>query len=117
MSNRIDACFKQRAAQGHSALIPFITAGDPHPDWTVDIMHALVDAGADLLELGVPFSDPAADGPVIQVASERAIKRGVSLAKVLSTVKSFREKDGDTPVVLMTSFATIEIAVVGPETR
>lgn len=108
MSNRIDACFKQRAAQGHSALIPFITAGDPHPDWTVDIMHALVDAGADLLELGVPFSDPAADGPVIQVASERAIANGVTLSRVLAFVEAFREKDSETPVVLMGYLNPIE---------
>ena len=101
MSNRIDACFERLAESGKTALVPFITAGDPEPDWTVDVMHALVGAGADLLELGVPFSDPAADGPVIQLASERAIEKGVSLKGVLGFVAAFRRKDPDTPVVLM----------------
>jgi tryptophan synthase alpha chain len=101
VSNRIDACFERLAESGRTALVPFITAGDPQPAWTVDIMHALVAAGADLLELGVPFSDPAADGPVIQQASERAIAKGVSLKSVLAFVAQFREKDRDTPVVLM----------------
>ena len=84
---------KHLAVAGRTALIPFITAGDPEPRWTVAIMHALVDAGADLLELGVPFSDPAADGPVIQAASERAISRGVSLSRVLEIVSEFRQQD------------------------
>lgn len=101
MSNRIDACFERLAETGRTALVPFITAGDPEPGWTVDIMHALVGAGADLLELGVPFSDPAADGPVIQLASERAIQKGVSLRGVLEMVGQFREIDPETPVVLM----------------
>jgi tryptophan synthase alpha chain len=78
-----------------------MTAGDPHPDWTVAVMHALVDAGADLIELGVPFSDPMADGTVIQLASERAIEKQVSLHKVMQMVESFRETDSSTPVVLM----------------
>jgi tryptophan synthase alpha chain len=78
-----------------------MTAGDPHPDWTVAAMHALVGAGADLIELGVPFSDPMADGPVIQLASERAIEKQVSLESVLKMVKAFRQKDNTTPVVLM----------------
>jgi len=108
VSNRIDSRFKALSGAGRKALVPFITTGDPDPEWTVGIMHALVAAGADVLELGVPFSDPMADGPVIQVASERAIKRGVNLAKVLSTVKSFREKDADTPVVLMGYLNPIE---------
>ena len=101
MSNRIDRCFKNLAGAGRKALIPFVTVGDPDPDWTVDIMHALVKSGADLIELGVPFSDPAADGPVIQMASERAISRGITLRSVLETVKSFRRQDSDTPIVLM----------------
>lgn len=101
MNNRIDACFVELHRQGRCALIPFITAGDPHPDWTVPIMRALVAAGADVLELGVPFSDPVADGPVIQAASERAIGRGVSLRSVLDTVRQFRRDDAVTPVVLM----------------
>ena len=97
MSARISASFQD----GRCSLIPFITVGDPHADWTVDIMHALVDGGADLLELGVPFSDPMADGPVIQQSSERAIERGITLESVLSTVREFREQDQQTPVILM----------------
>jgi len=101
VNNRIDARFEALAKAGRTALIPFITAGDPDPQWTTAIMHALADAGADLLELGVPFSDPAADGPVIQAASERAIARGVSLQGVLEIVSEFRQQDISTPVVLM----------------
>ena len=101
MSQRISACFDNAKKAGSKVLIPFITAGDPDPDWTVAIMHALVDAGSDLIELGVPFSDPMADGPVIQLASERAIEKNVTLAGVLSMVKVFRQKDVDTPVILM----------------
>ena len=101
MSNRIDSRMEALAAEGRCALIPFITTGDPHPDWTVDIMHALVEGGADLIELGVPFSDPTADGPVIQQSSERAIEEGVSLQSVLDTVSAFRQADQETPVVLM----------------
>ena len=101
MSNRIEQCFAALAAGSRKALVPFITAGDPHPDWTVGIMHELVASGADLLELGIPFSDPMADGPVIQAASERAIQKGVSLNSVLAMVAKFRESDKQTPVVLM----------------
>ena len=108
MSNRIDSRFRALSGEGRTALVPFITTGDPDPQWTVGIMHALVAAGADVLELGVPFSDPMADGPVIQLASERAIRRGVSLTTVLSTVKSFRERDAVTPVVLMGYLNPIE---------
>jgi len=108
MSNRIDRCFEKLAESGRTALIPFITAGDPEPDWTVDIMHALVQSGADLIELGVPFSDPAADGPVIQKSSERAIAKGVSLGCVLDYVRLFRENDADTPLVLMGYLNPIE---------
>ena len=108
MSNRIDRCFAALAEQGRSALIPFITAGDPKSEWTVGIMHALADAGCDLLELGVPFSDPAADGPVIQAASERAIAQGVSLARVLKYVREFRLENRQTPVVLMGYLNPIE---------
>ena len=81
MSNRIDRRFEALAATGRTALIPFVTGGYPEPDWTVPVLHALVAAGADVLELGVPFSDPTADGPVIQVASEHAIARGVSVSR------------------------------------
>ena len=108
MNNRIDIRFEALRGSNRAALIPFITAGDPDPSWTVAIMHALVGAGADLLELGVPFSDPAADGPVIQAASERAIARGVSLKRVLETVAAFRENDDQTPVVLMGYLNPIE---------
>jgi tryptophan synthase alpha chain len=108
VKNRIDARFEALAAAGRKALIPFVTVGDPDPAWTVAVMHALVAGGSDLLELGVPFSDPTADGPVIQQASERAIANGVSLCSVLDTVRSFREQDGDTPVVLMGYLNPIE---------
>jgi tryptophan synthase alpha chain len=101
VKNRIDIRFEALSQESRTALIPFITAGDPDPAWTPAILHALVAAGADLLELGVPFSDPAADGPVIQAASERAISRGVSLRTVLEMVTEFRRRDSRTPVVLM----------------
>jgi tryptophan synthase alpha chain len=87
--------------RGRAALIPFITAGDPHPDQTVAAMHALVRSGADVIELGVPFSDPMADGPVIQHSSERALEHHVSLRDVLAMVARFRSTDKSTPVVLM----------------
>ncbi|MDX2427625.1 MAG: tryptophan synthase subunit alpha [Xanthomonadales bacterium] len=101
MSQRISECFLAAKEDGRKVLIPFITAGDPDPDWNVAVMHALIDAGADLIELGVPFSDPMADGTVIQLASERAIEKGVSLSKVLQMVELFRQTDNQTPVVLM----------------
>ncbi|HEX5127080.1 MAG TPA: tryptophan synthase subunit alpha [Rhodocyclaceae bacterium] len=99
--SRISKRFQRLKAEGRQALIPFITAGDPDLAATVPLMHAMVEAGADIIELGVPFSDPMADGPTIQRASERALKHGVSLRDVLSVVKKFRETDGDTAVVLM----------------
>jgi tryptophan synthase alpha chain len=98
---RIKAVFKRLEAQGRKALIPFITAGDPDPTLTVPLMHALVRAGADIIELGVPFSDPMADGPTIQRASERALAKGVSLRQVLVQVTDFRAGNQQTPVVLM----------------
>jgi tryptophan synthase alpha chain len=97
--SRIAACFA--ALQGKKALIPFITAGDPHPSRTVELMHGLVDGGADIIELGVPFSDPMADGPVIQRASERALVHKVGLRDVLAMVAEFRKTNTTTPVVLM----------------
>ena len=98
---RIDATFAQLRAAGRTALIPYVTAGDPSLPTTVPLMHALTAAGADIIELGVPFSDPMADGPVIQRASERALAQGVSLADVLGVVSEFRRDDSTTPVVLM----------------
>ncbi|NMT63727.1 tryptophan synthase subunit alpha [Marinobacter orientalis] len=99
--SRIEGVLRTLREQGRKALIPYITAGDPHPDQTVGLMHTLVDAGADIIELGVPFSDPMADGPVIQQACERALRHGTSLRQVLAMVKTFREKDDATPIVLM----------------
>ncbi len=100
-AGRIAARFSALAAGGRKALIMFLTAGDPAPEVTVPLMHALVEAGADIVELGVPFSDPMADGPVIQRSSERALAKGVSLGSVLGMVREFRGADRDTPIVLM----------------
>jgi tryptophan synthase alpha chain len=99
--SRIQPVFARLRAEGRKALIPFITAGDPDADLTVPLMRSLVEAGADVIELGVPFSDPMADGPTIQRASERALARGMTLRKVLALVAEFRKTDAATPVVLM----------------
>lgn len=99
--SRIQATFDKLKQQQRKALIPFITAGDPSPKLTVPLLLALVESGADVLELGVPFSDPMADGPTIQRASERALKQGMTLRGVLDMVAEFRKKDANTPVVLM----------------
>ncbi|HEU4707967.1 MAG TPA: tryptophan synthase subunit alpha [Methylophilaceae bacterium] len=99
--SRIQTTFSALKQQGRKALIPYITAGDPHPSLTVNLMHALVESGADIIELGVPFSDPMADGPVIQRASERALAHHVGLTHVLQMVKEFRQQDAKTPIVLM----------------
>ena len=99
--SRIAATFAALQKSGRKALIPYVTAGDPFADATVDIMLAMAGAGADLIELGVPFSDPMADGPVIQRAAERALARGTGMAQVLAYVRGFRAKDARTPVVLM----------------
>ncbi|WP_348944955.1 tryptophan synthase subunit alpha [Chitinibacter sp. FCG-7] len=99
--SRIESVMQNLKAANRQALIPFITAGDPAPASTVGLMHALVAGGADILELGVPFSDPMADGPVIQRASERALKHNVSLRDVLAYVAEFRQTNASTPVVLM----------------
>lgn len=107
--SRIADKFSQLKQAEKRALIPFITAGDPLPGITVDLMHDLVAAGADIIELGVPFSDPMADGPVIQRASERALEYHVSLQDVIGMVERFREIDSDTPVVLMGYLNPIEI--------
>lgn len=99
--SRIETRFAALAAAGKKGLIPFMTAGDPDPTRTVEFMHAMAAGGADVIELGVPFSDPMADGPVIQRSSERALAQGVRLRDVLSDVRRFRETDQLTPVVLM----------------
>jgi tryptophan synthase alpha chain len=99
--SRIQGRFEALAKAKRKALIPYITAGDPNPSLTVPLMRALVEAGADIIELGVPFSDPMADGPVIQRAGERALKHGVGLVDVLRMVTEFRRAESATPVVLM----------------
>ncbi len=99
--SRISETFARLRSQGRKALIPFVTAGDPTQAATVPIMQSLVTAGADIIELGVPFSDPMADGPTIQRSSERALKNGTSLRNVLGFVSTFRQTDNSTPVVLM----------------
>ncbi len=112
--NRIDQCFTDLKATGKKALIPFITGGDPKPSLTVELMHCLVAGGADILEIGVPFSDPMADGPVIQLACERALAHNTSLTDILNMVKVFRQTDSKTPVILMGYLNPIE--VMGYET-
>jgi len=107
--SRIKGCFESLAAVGRKALIPYVTAGDPNRGVTVPLMHAMVDAGADILELGVPFSDPMADGPVIQAACERALAHHISLRQVLEMVSEFRRKDATTPVVLMGYLNPVEV--------
>lgn len=99
--SRIAACMESLKSQGRKALIPYIVAGDPNPGFTVPMMHELVAQGADILELGVPFSDPMAEGPVIQLAHERALLHNVTLRSVVDMVKEFRQQDQHTPVVLM----------------
>ncbi len=107
--SRIDATFSALRAAGRTALVPYVTAGDPSPAVTVPLLHALVTAGADVIELGVPFSDPMADGPVIQRASERALAQGVGLSDVLDMVATFRSADPATPLVLMGYANPIEV--------
>ena len=107
--SRIQQRFSELQAQQRKALIPFVTAGDPQPDVTVPLLHAMVAAGADLLEIGVPFSDPMADGPVIQAACERALKHHVTLHQVLDMVREFRQEDVSTPVILMGYLNPIEV--------
>ena len=99
--SRIQTVFTSLKTSNKKALIPYITAGDPHPTQTVNLLHTLVKTGADMIELGIPFSDPMADGPVIQRASERALKHKVGLTKVLELVAEFRQKDTKTPIILM----------------
>lgn len=111
--NRIDIRFAQLRETGRKALVPFITTGDPSLEATVPVMHALVESGADVIELGMPFSDPMADGPTIQRSSERALARGVGIDSIFASVRSFRELDANTPVVLMGYLNPIEIR--GPQ--
>lgn len=99
--SRIAGCFDALSKTGRKALVPYIVAGDPSVEFTVPMMHKLVEQGADILEIGVPFSDPMAEGPVIQLAHERALEQGIGLRKVLAMVADFREKDSLTPIVLM----------------
>ncbi|MGZ5265492.1 MAG: tryptophan synthase subunit alpha [Caldimonas sp.] len=99
--SRIDATFAGLRDRGRKALIPYVTVGDPHADGTASIMAAMAAAGADIIELGIPFSDPMADGPVVQKASERALARGIGMTQVLAAVRKFRAADPKTPVVLM----------------
>jgi tryptophan synthase alpha chain len=99
--SRIAATFAKLREQKRKALIPYITAGFPFADITPEIMHAMVDAGSDVIELGVPFSDPAADGPVVQRAGEHALALGIGMKQVLQMVRTFRERNAPTPVVLM----------------
>lgn len=99
--SRLTDTFQRLKGKQKKALVPYIMAGDPQLDTTLPLMHEMVAAGADIIELGVPFSDPMADGPVIQLAAERALAAGASLAKVLELVTKFRQRDGITPVVLM----------------
>ncbi|MGB5258939.1 MAG: tryptophan synthase subunit alpha, partial [Gammaproteobacteria bacterium] len=107
--SRIEKRFAKLKRRQRKALIPYITAGDPQPDVTVPLLHALVDAGADLLEIGVPFSDPMADGPVIQAACERALVHHITLHRVVEMVQAFRQNDPDTPVILMGYLNPIEV--------
>jgi len=107
--SRIAGCFAALKENNKTALIPFITAGDPQREVTVPLMHTLVEQGADIIELGVPFSDPMADGPVIQRASERALENNMSLRDVLEVVTEFRKTNSATPVVLMGYLNPIEI--------
>jgi tryptophan synthase alpha chain len=99
--SRIDTTFKQLQAQGRKALIPFVTAGFPYADVTPELMHAMVAGGADVIELGVPFSDPSADGPVIQKAGDKALSFGIGMVQILTMVREFRATNRTTPVVLM----------------
>lgn len=107
--SRLKATFESLKADNKTALIPFVTAGDPNPSVTVGLLHDMVAAGASVLELGIPFSDPMAEGPVIQAACERALEHNVSLHDVLDMVKEFRSKDGDTPIVLMGYLNPVEV--------
>jgi tryptophan synthase alpha chain len=117
MSDRLRARLDALRQSGRKALVPFVTAGDPSPAATVPVLHALVAAGADVIELGVPFSDPRADGPVIQRSSERALASGVGMQAVLDFVREFRQRDRETPVVLMGYLNPVDIRGAEPFAR
>ena len=106
---RIKECFERLKRESRKGLIPYITAGDPSPGATVDLLHTLVNTGADLLEIGVPFSDPVADGPIIERAHHRAVAQGVTLKSVLTIIQSFRKKDQKTPIILMSYLNPVEM--------
>ena len=108
--SRILACFARLQAENRKALIPYIMTGDPHPDVTVPLMHAMVKAGANIIELGAPFSDPMADGPVIQAAAERALEFHITLDDVFDAVRQFRKLDDVTPIIMMGYLNLIEVA-------
>lgn len=107
--SRLSGCFESRKIEGKTALIVYLVAGDPDPKTTVSLMHAMVSAGADIIELGVPFTDPEADGPVIQSAVERALGQGTNLSGVLEMVSEFRNDDSQTPVLLMGYVNPLEV--------
>lgn len=108
--SRLQTCFERLRVENRKALIPYIMTGDPHPEVTVPLMHAMVEAGADVIELGAPFSDPMADGPVIQAAAERALEFNITLDDVFSVVSEFRKLDDNTPIVMMGYLNLIEVA-------
>ena len=108
--SRLQGCFARLQAEGRKALIPYIMTGDPHPDVTVPLMHAMVNAGANVIELGAPFSDPMADGPVIQAAAERALTFHITLDDVFDAVRDFRRLDDVTPIIVMGYLNLIEVA-------
>ena len=109
MSNRFDTLFARLADEGRPALVTYFMGGDPDYETSLDIMRALPDAGADIIELGMPFSDPMADGPAIQMAGQRALKGGQTLAKTIAMAKAFRQHNADTPIVLMGYYNPIYI--------
>jgi tryptophan synthase alpha chain len=117
IATRIDRCFAALKAQGRAALVTFITAGDPEPETSLAILHALPIAGADVIELGMPFTDPMADGPAIQLSSQRALRSGQTLRKTLDMVRAFRRTNDEVPVVLMGYYNPIYIFGVGPFLR
>nr|VFK11052.1 MAG: tryptophan synthase, alpha chain [Candidatus Kentron sp. LPFa]VFK27395.1 MAG: tryptophan synthase, alpha chain [Candidatus Kentron sp. LPFa] len=115
--SRIKECFERLAREGKKALISFVTAGDPNAETTVPLLHGLVAAGTDIIELGVPFSDPMADGPVIQRASERALAAGISLKGIFEMARAFRAQDDETPLILMGYANPIEVMGYGKFAR